>query len=117
MKKNIRMIALDMDGTLLHNHGTLSKEGKDALKQLRAKGIRVVIASGRPFYSISRILPDTLFDYGASANGQFIYDNHGNKTIVNPIEMPNCEVEAEDQANEADDGSTIETTVNPVTSE
>lgn len=78
MKKNIRMIALDMDGTLLHNHGSLSKEGMDALKQLRAKGIRVVIASGRPFYSISRILPDTLFDYGASANGQFIYDNKGN---------------------------------------
>ena len=55
--------------------------------------------------------------YLTDANGQFIYDNHGNKTIVNPIEMPNCEVETEDQANEADDGSTIETTVNPVTSE
>lgn len=78
MKKNIKLIALDMDGTLLHNHGTLSKEGKDALTQLRANGVRVVIASGRPFYSIARILPDTLFDYAACANGQYIYDSKGN---------------------------------------
>ena len=26
-----KLIAIDMDGTLLHNHGTLSKEGMDVL--------------------------------------------------------------------------------------
>lgn len=91
MEKNIRMIALDMDGTLLHNHGTLSKEGFDALSKLRERGIRVVIASGRPFYSIARILPDTLFDYAACANGQYIYDAKGNllsgKRDLNEMEI------------------------------
>lgn len=73
----IKMIALDMDGTLLKEHGEVSEEGKKVLKQLREKGILIVIASGRPFYSIQRILSSEYFDYAACLNGQIITDNHG----------------------------------------
>lgn len=37
--------------------------------------------------------------YLTDANGNYIYDSKGNKTITNQIEMPNCEVEANDDPN------------------
>lgn len=67
-----------MDGTLLKEHGEVSAEGLKTLKQLRKKGINIVIASGRPFYSISRIVPTDCFDFAICLNGQIITDHHGN---------------------------------------
>ncbi|NYF79462.1 HAD-IIB family hydrolase [Granulicella arctica] len=43
----IRMIALDMDGTLLGSNGTISARNLAALKSAEAAGIQVVIATGR----------------------------------------------------------------------
>ena len=57
MYEQIRLFATDLDDTLLVN-GKLTPKGKEALIRLRQKGIIVVIASGRPFYSIRRIIPD-----------------------------------------------------------
>ena len=56
--------------------------------------------------------------YQTDANGDFIYDNRGNKTIINPIELPNCELEAQEEENadgntttdDADQSSTDQTT-------
>lgn len=73
----IQMIALDMDGTLLQDHGEVSDEGKKVLKDVRKKGLLVIIASGRPFYSIQRILSPEYFDYAICLNGQIITDQKG----------------------------------------
>lgn len=84
MKKNIRLIALDLDGTLLQNHGTVSEEGIRVLKELRNRGIRIVIASGRPYYSIRRIFSEPLYDFAACSNGQVICDRDGNVLFREP---------------------------------
>ncbi len=55
--------------------------------------------------------------YLTDANGQFIYDSRGNKTIINPIDMPDCEVNATEDETSTEEGETTDPTVNPVTSE
>ena len=43
----IRMIALDVDGTLLTSRGELTKETERAIRAAREKGVKVVLSTGR----------------------------------------------------------------------
>lgn len=43
----IRMIALDVDGTLLTSRGTVSEETVRAIRAARGQGVRVVLSTGR----------------------------------------------------------------------
>ena len=43
----IRMIALDVDGTLLTSRGELTKETARAIRAAREKGVKVVLSTGR----------------------------------------------------------------------
>lgn len=45
----IKLIALDMDGTLLNNSHEISTANKLAIAEARAQGIKVVLVTGRPF--------------------------------------------------------------------
>ena len=83
MYEQIRLFATDLDDTLLVN-GKLTPKGKEALIRLRQKGIIVVIASGRPFYSIRRIIPDEAYDYACCYNGQDIFQASTGRHILSP---------------------------------
>ncbi|WDV47060.1 Cof-type HAD-IIB family hydrolase [Clostridiaceae bacterium M8S5] len=48
---NYKMIAIDMDGTLLNSKHTVSDKNKNMLKVATEKGIQVVISTGRIFTS------------------------------------------------------------------
>ncbi len=43
----IRLIAIDLDGTLLHDDMTISAYSRDVIQKAMAKGYRIVIATGR----------------------------------------------------------------------
>ncbi|MDR9825650.1 Cof-type HAD-IIB family hydrolase, partial [Vibrio sp. FNV 38] len=43
-----KLIALDLDGTLLNSEKTISQENQDAIAKARENGVTVVLASGRP---------------------------------------------------------------------
>lgn len=43
-----KLIALDMDGTLLNSDGVISEKNKQAITAARKQGVYVVLASGRP---------------------------------------------------------------------
>ena len=43
----IRMIALDVDGTLLNSRGELTGETVRAIRAAREKGVKVVLSTGR----------------------------------------------------------------------
>lgn len=43
-----KLIALDMDGTLLNSDKAISEENKHAIAKAREAGVTVVLASGRP---------------------------------------------------------------------
>ena len=48
----IRLIAFDMDGTVLNDEKKILKETKEALEQAARAGIEIVPATGRPFCGI-----------------------------------------------------------------
>ena len=45
----IKLLALDLDGTLLDSRGRISVENKNAIRQAEEKGVLVTIATGRRF--------------------------------------------------------------------
>ena len=44
----IKLIALDLDGTLLTGEKKITEENKKAIKLAKENGIKVVICTGRP---------------------------------------------------------------------
>jgi len=61
---NIDLIITDLDGTLLNSHHSVSKKDLQILRKLKQKGIYSVIATGRSFFSVKKVLPmDFPIDY------------------------------------------------------
>lgn len=70
-----KMIAADLDGTLLDETGHVSKENWQALEALTQRGVLVVPASGRALEEMPKeILECPLFRYYIISNGAAIYD-------------------------------------------
>lgn len=84
----IKLIALDLDGTLLVDHLYVSEENHRALAEARAQGAEIVIASGRPLYNISADLFRELgVNYAITANGACVYRLSDNEMIyADPME-------------------------------
>lgn len=81
----IKLVALDLDGTLLSSFGVLSEEAADTLRKLRKKGITVTISSGRPLYSVAGIIPEDCYDYASCLNGQEIYIKKEDRHLYQPL--------------------------------
>lgn len=74
MKKDIRLIAFDLDDTLLNTDKTLSEENRLALCRASAAGIYIVPATGRIFCGLSDCVRALPLDYTISANGAEVTD-------------------------------------------
>ena len=69
----IKLIASDMDGTLLNSNKQLSPSLYGVLKKLNDKGIVFVAISGREIFSLKEIFKDVEEDIVyASNNGNYI---------------------------------------------
>lgn len=79
LDKNIKLIALDMDGTLLDHNHEVSKENHDAIQKAKQAGIHVVISTGRSLSTCQDIVT-TLGEsaYLVTINGGEIYDEEYN---------------------------------------
>lgn len=53
---SIKLIAIDIDGTLLNEKNELASETIDTIKQARAQGVKVVLTTGRPLSGVSAYL-------------------------------------------------------------
>ena len=70
-----KLIAIDLDGTLLNSYGEVSKENRKAIEYAMKMGSRVVIASGRDTDSVKKISLDLgINDYLIAGNGANIYN-------------------------------------------
>ena len=80
--KPIRLIALDLDGTLFNPDSRISEKNLAVIKKMKAQGVHVVIASGRPFAGLPfDQLKDTGIEYAITTNGSSIYDLESEKCI------------------------------------
>jgi Cof subfamily protein (haloacid dehalogenase superfamily) len=57
----IRLVAIDLDGTLLNSRSELSPANLEALREAQERGVHVVVVTGRRFYSARRILEQLPF--------------------------------------------------------
>ncbi len=55
---NVKAIFLDMDGTILHENNKASNYTKDVVDELREKGFKVFLATGRSYSEIHQLVPE-----------------------------------------------------------
>lgn len=73
---DIKILALDLDGTLFTTEKTVTDANKEALKAVRDKGVKVVITTGRPLKAIGNLLEELDLvneeDYSITFNGGLV---------------------------------------------
>lgn len=70
-----KLVAIDLDGTMLNQYGVVTENTKKAIKETIRKGIEIIIASGRPIDSIKTIAKEIGSEkYFIAGNGSLIYD-------------------------------------------
>lgn len=80
-----KLIAIDMDGTLLNDERQISPENYEAIQKARQNGVKIVLASGRPLVGFKRYLEELHLiseeDYVVAFNGAIVQSTGGNKII------------------------------------
>lgn len=80
----IKLIASDLDGTLLDDNGKIPNEFEDVLKEIIQRNIKFIAASGRPYYTLKE-------DFGKLAKHiTFVADNGA--VIVENDEIIHCDI-------------------------
>ncbi len=79
-----KLIAIDIDGTLLNSYGEVSEKNKQAIQKALNKNIDVVLTSGRMPQAILPIASEINSNkYLISGNGAAIYDIQKEKVVYN----------------------------------
>lgn len=85
----IKLIALDLDGTLFNHQKEVSLQNRLALQRARDKGAKVVITTGRPLNAIGNLLDDLDLvseqDYSITFNGGLVQSNTGDILYKNEL--------------------------------
>lgn len=72
----IKLIATDMDGTLLDKNGKLPKDFLDILDKLSERGVKFVVASGRPYTNLKKVFKSKARElHYICDNGAFVVEN------------------------------------------
>lgn len=70
----IKLIALDMDGTLFNNQGEISEKDRETLKRATEAGVAVAVATGRAYTELPiEMLYDIGVRYAVTGNGSGVY--------------------------------------------
>jgi len=97
-----RLVATDLDGTIVRSDGTISARTIAALSSIERAGAQLVFVTGRP----PRILGDIAAAFGAQgavlcSNGALIYDMHAGRVIGEHLIPPPQLAEAARRLREA----------------
>lgn len=81
----IKLIALDMDGTLLNSNHQITEEVKKAIRKAKEIGIKVVLCTGRPLIGVRPYLKELDLldddDYVITFNGALIQKSKSEEVI------------------------------------
>jgi len=79
----IRLIALDLDGTLLNSHGMMSERNRRAIAAARGRGVRVALVTGRRFRDARPLALELGLDVPViSHNGALTKHAHTMETVA-----------------------------------
>ena len=72
-----KLLAIDLDGTLLRSDKTLSEASKSEIKRIYDKGVTIVAASGRGFHTLpDNVVCTTQVTHAITLNGAATYQMH-----------------------------------------
>lgn len=87
---DLKVVALDLDGTLVSENGTILPENRDRLHRLQQQGIKVVLVTGRhhvaarPYHAQLGLTTPVV-----CCNGSYVADMHtGEHLFANPLPQP-----------------------------
>lgn len=70
-----KLVAIDLDGTLLDSYGQVSERNKNAIQKAVDLGTKVVLASGRGTMSVRNFATEiNANEYMICGNGSMVYD-------------------------------------------
>ncbi|MEG1409590.1 MAG: sugar-phosphatase [Terrisporobacter sp.] len=80
-----KLIALDIDGTLINSYHQLTEVVKDSIAKAKNKGVKVVLCTGRPLKGVESFLEELNLkeegDYAATFNGALVQDTFSKDPI------------------------------------
>ncbi|HWQ79335.1 MAG TPA: Cof-type HAD-IIB family hydrolase [Anaerovoracaceae bacterium] len=84
-----KLIAIDLDDTLLNDEGYVSEENKAAIRRASKAGVKVVIVSGRTYASTKQYIRELAMpDLTVSLNGAYIQDPADDRLVAGfPVDM------------------------------
>lgn len=81
-----KLIAIDMDGTLLNDQHQIPEKVKQTLNEAKQRGIKIVLCSGRPIHGMEPYIKELNLnqegDYAIAYNGALVQDTSTKKAIV-----------------------------------
>lgn len=81
-----KLVAIDLDGTMLNQYGIITEKTKEIIKKVQEKGVEVIIASGRAITSVKRFSKEINSNkYFISGNGAITYDIRNDKILYENI--------------------------------
>ena len=84
----IKLIASDMDGTLLNSNHKIPKNNIELIKFAQKNGIEFVVATGRAYYeALPSLNNENIKCDVISFNGGIIYDKNGNIINITPMKL------------------------------
>ena len=82
MKRNIKMIGFDLDGTLLNSNKDISDYTRDVLGEAVKQGVVILPATGRPLTGIPKpVMALPGIRYAVTANGARVVDVQEDKVV------------------------------------
>ncbi|WP_105301058.1 Cof-type HAD-IIB family hydrolase [Anaerococcus marasmi] len=88
----IKLITIDVDGTLVTPLKRLTKKNKEAIKKAKSAGIHIALVSGRPFTSMIHLIEELDLaqkgHFTICQNGSYIYDNFTRKPMFGTYQRP-----------------------------
>ncbi|WP_320046320.1 Cof-type HAD-IIB family hydrolase [uncultured Ilyobacter sp.] len=86
-KNKIKIVAIDLDGTLLNSHHEVSPKNVDVLKKLEKNGVKVVITTGRAYEATIKFYKEIgLNGEVICYNGAVVYDKDHNPVWKNILD-------------------------------
>lgn len=83
---SIKLVAVDIDGTLLTDDRQITPEVFDAIQEAKAQGVKVVITTGRPIAGVKALLTQLKLDqpgnYVITFNGGLVQETATGQDIV-----------------------------------